>query len=537
MEPIYITGHRNPDTDSIVASIAYAVLKNALGERAYTAVRIGELSDQTQLVLSKFDFPAPPSLHNVRTQVSDLNFDTPPILSAAVSAYHAWQTIASGSAGVPVLPVTDEDGRLFGMLTPEEIASYDMQLIASNRVDGIPLFNLLACLDGQLLNPEAEPNVFSGELVLALPNHTGMPDFPAGGIVICGNQPEALKRALKQRVGCVIVCESEVDRSLLADCENTCVISTPHDAYAASRLVFLAVPVSRICRSDSIVSFHLSDYVDDVREETLKSRFRSYPILDENDLVVGTLSRFHLLRPNRKRVVLVDHNELSQSVPGLEQAEIVEIIDHHRLADVQTSAPVYVRNEPVGSTCTIITSMFFERGVMPSKKLAGLLAAAIVSDTIAFKSPTSTDVDRAMAARMAKIAGLSLETLGKEIFSVSAGGNHSLEDLYFADFKQFEFSGHSLGISQITTTDTDEIAKMKDGFLTLMEHEMQKRGFDMMLLMLTDVLKEGTRLYVVGDMETVEHAFNVTLKNNAAYLPGVISRKKQIVPALSLLWG
>jgi manganese-dependent inorganic pyrophosphatase len=364
-----------------------------------------------------------------------------------------------------------------------------------------------------------------------------MPDFPAGGIVICGNQPEALKRALKQRVGCVIVCESEVDRSLLADCENTCVISTPHDAYAASRLVFLAVPVSRICRSDSIVSFHLSDYVDDVREETLKSRFRSYPILDENDLVVGTLSRFHLLRPNRKRVVLVDHNELSQSVPGLEQAEIVEIIDHHRLADVQTSAPVYVRNEPVGSTCTIITSMFFERGVMPSKKLAGLLAAAIVSDTIAFKSPTSTDVDRAMAARMAKIAGLSLETLGKEIFSVSAGGNHSLEDLYFADFKQFEFSGHSLGISQITTTDTDEIAKMKDGFLTLMEHEMQKRGFDMMLLMLTDVLKEGTRLYVVGDMETVEHAFNVTLKNNAAYLPGVISRKKQIVPALSLLWG
>lgn len=537
MEPIFITGHRNPDTDSIVAAIAYAMLKNALGERAYTAARIGELSDQTQLVLDKFDFAAPPSLHNVRTQVSDLNYDTPPILSAAVSAYHAWQTIASGSADVPALPVTDEDGRLFGMLTPEEIASYDMRLIASNRVDGIPLFNLLACLDGQLLNPEAEPNEFSGELTLALPNHTGMPDFPEGGVVICGNQPEALKRAIERRAGCVIVCESEVDRSLLAGCEKTCVISTPHDAYAASRLVFLAVPVSRICRRDSLVSFHLSDYVDDVREETLKSRYRSYPILDDDDRVVGTLSRFHLLRPNRKRVVLVDHNELSQSVPGLEQAEIVEIIDHHRIADVQTSAPVYVRNEPVGSTCTIVTSMFFERGVMPSKKLAGLLAAAIVSDTIAFKSPTSTDVDRAMAARMAKIAGISLEKLGEEIFSVSAGGNRSLEDLYFADFKQFEFSGHSLGISQITSADTDEFAKMKDGFLALMERELKKRGFDMMLLMLTDVLKEGTRLYAVGDTETVERAFNVTLKNSAAYLPGVISRKKQIVPALSLLWG
>ncbi len=537
MEPIFVTGHRNPDTDSIVASIAYAMLRNALGDRDYTAARIGELSDQTQMVLKKFDFETPPLLRNVRTQVSDLSFDTPPILSAAVSVYHAWQTIASGSASVPALPVTDEDGRLYGMLTPEEIASYDMRFINNNRVEGVPLFNLLACLDGRLMNPEAELNEFSGELILALPNHAGMPKLPEGSIVICGSQPDAVRQALSERVGCLIVCESEIDRSLLEDSRHTCIISTPYDPYAASRLVFLAVPVSRICRREDLVSFHLTDYLDDVKEAVLKSRFRSYPIVDESERVVGTLSRFHLLRPNRKRVVLVDHNELAQSVPGLEQAEILEIIDHHRLADVETSAPVYVRNEPVGSTCTIVTSMYFERGVMPSRKLAGLLAAAIVSDTIAFKSPTCTSVDRAMAERMARIAGLSLEDLGRDIFAVSFAENHDLEELYFSDFKQFQIAGHSLGISQITLLDSERLRERKADFLALMEREMRSRSFDMMLLMLTDVLKEGTTLLAVGDLETAEHAFNVTFKDHAAFLPGVISRKKQVVPALSLLWG
>ncbi len=537
MEPIYITGHRNPDTDSIVASLSYAVLKNALGERAYTAARIGELSDQTEMLLKKYDFAAPKKLHTVRTQVSDLDYDTPPILSAAVSVYHAWQTIISGTAGVPALPVTDEDGRLYGMLTPEEVATYDMRFINSNLLDGIPLFNLLACLDGRLIEAATEQTEVSGSLVVALPTHTGLPEIGEDSVVLCGNQPDVIRLAIERRAAALIVCESEVDSALVAANDKTCVISTPFDAYAASRLAFLAVPVSRICRTENLVSFHLADYLDDVRETTLKSRYRSYPILDENDRVVGTLSRFHLLRPKRKRVVLVDHNELQQSVPGLEQAEILEIIDHHRLAEVQTDAPVYVRNEPVGSTCTIITSMFFERGVMPSKKLAGLLAAAIVSDTIVFKSPTSTPVDRAMAERMAKIAGLTLEALGQEIFSISSADGANMEELYFADFKQFQIAGHSLGISQITSLDTDALGRHKADFISLMEREMAQRGYDMMLLMLTDVLKEGTMLLAVGDHESVEQAFNVSIKDNAAFLKGVISRKKQIVPALSLLWG
>ncbi len=538
MEPIYVTGHKNPDTDSIVAAIAYANLRNALGERNYVAARIGEISDETHLVLEKFGFDPPVLLRDVRTQVADLDYDTPPILSNEVTVHHAWEALFKDGANVPALPVTDEDGKLFGMLTPDDIAAYDMRFINDNTICDIPLFNLLSCLDGQLWSMEVESLNLSGKLILALPNASGMPNFPKGSVVICGNQPDVARQAIKDGASCLIVCESQMDRELYADCGKTCVISTPYDAYIAARMIFLAVPVSKICRQDNeLMSFHLTDYLDDVKESTLKSRYRSYPITDENGVVVGTLSRYHLLRPKRKRVVLVDHNELGQSVPGLEQAEILEIIDHHRLADVETASPVYVRNEPVGSTCTIITSMYFERGSIPTKKLAGLLAAAIVSDTIMFKSPTCTHVDHVMAERMAKIAGISLDELGREIFSASLAGDHDLKEMLFSDFKQFQIAGHSLGIGQITCLDSERVSERKKELLTLMEAERVAREYDMMLLMITDVLREGTELVAVGDVDTVEHAFNVRIKEGSVFLPGVISRKKQVVPALSLLWG
>ena len=537
MEPIYVTGHKNPDTDSIVAAIAYTSLRKALGDRNFVAARIGDISDETQLVLEKFGFEAPQLLRTVRTQVSDLDYDTPPILSSAVTVHHAWESLFQNNANVYSLPVTDEEGKLFGMLTPDDIAAYDMRFVNDSTVSGIPLFNLLSCLDGQLWSRQTEPFELSGKLILALPNASGMPPFPEGSIVICGNQPDVARQAIQDKAACLIVCESEMDRALYADCGETCVISTPYDAYIAARMIFLAIPVSGVCQQEDMISFQLTDYLDDVREATLKSRYRSYPITDEDGLVVGTLSRYHLLRPKRKRVVLVDHNELSQSVPGLEQAEILEIIDHHRLADVETAAPVYVRNEPVGSTCTIITGMFFERGIMPSKKLAGLLAAAIVSDTIMFKSPTCTQVDHVMAERMAKIAGIRLDELGREIFSASLAGDHDLHELLFSDFKQFQIAGHSLGIGQITCLDSERVSERKSELLAMMEEERNNHSYDMLLLMITDVLREGTELVAVGDIETVEHAFNVRVRGGAVFLPGVISRKKQVVPALSLLWG
>ena len=312
--------------------------------------------------------------------------------------------------------------------------------------------------------------------------------------------------------------------------------STPFDAYSASRLIFQSTPVGRICRTKDLVCFHLEARVDEVREQVLKFREHCYPILDENDKVVGVLTRYHLLRPRRKRVVLVDHNEAAQSVPGLEEAEILEIIDHHRLADIQTNNPITVRNEPVGSTNTIIAGMFQDRGLMPSEKMAGLMASAIISDTVMFKSPTCTSRDIRMAERLARIANVSLDELGKTIFSASLG-NKSAEELLYTDYKEFHIAGHDLAVAQITCVDSPSMVSRKDEFLELMRRVAEKENYSMVILMLTDVLLEGTQLIFVGDDDTIQQAFNVTPKDNTVFLPKVMSRKKQVIPMLSALWG
>ena len=345
------------------------------------------------------------------------------------------------------------------------------------------------------------------------------------------------RRAIEQNVNCLIVCQAGLPEELRELPTKTCIIATPFDAFRTARMVYHAIEISRICRTDDLEAFHLSDFVDDVKEVVLKSRHRSYPILDENDKVVGTLSRYHLIKPRRKRVVLVDHNEAAQSVPGLEQADILAIIDHHRLADIQTGGPIYFRNEPVGSTATIIASMYQERGLMPSQKLAGLIAAAIVADTVMFKSPTSTAVDRRMADRMARIANISLEELGQTIFSASISDDKPADVLLFTDFKDFHIADHDFGVSQITCVDSNRMMQRKDEFLSVMRKTMEERGYTLMILMLTDVLLEGTHLLYLGDEDIITQAFGVQLKDHTCFLPGVVSRKKQVIPMLSALWG
>jgi len=337
-------------------------------------------------------------------------------------------------------------------------------------------------------------------------------------------------------INCLVLCQAELPSSLRTFPTRTCIISTPLDAFRAARLIFQSTPVGRICATQGIVSFHLNERVDDVKETVLKHRHPSYPILDENEQVVGILTRYHLLRPRRKRVVLVDHNEASQSVPGLDQAEILEIIDHHRLADIQTSGPIYVRNEPVGSTNTIIASMFQDRGLMPSAALAGMMAAAILSDTVMFKSPTCTPRDIRTAERMARIANVSLDELGREIFS-AAVDHKTAEEVLFTDYKEFHIAGHGLAVSQLTCVDSSGVLHRKDEFLRLMRKHARQKGFDLMLLMLTDVLMEGTQVLYVGDDDAIRQAFSAVPKDNTVFLPKVMSRKKQVIPMLSDLWG
>ena len=535
MDPIYVTGHRNPDTDSIVAAMAYAALRNALGDREYEAACLGHVSDETQIVLDRFGFQPPKRITNMFTQVRDLDFDKPPVFSAAVTMERAWKMLEKQNTAIPV---ANDDGTLFGMLSREDVANYNMSLVNAGRLNEVPLFNLLNVLEGKVINEAGEnTDVISGEVTIALPQSRENLMFNSReSVVICGSQPDVIRRALEMNVNCLILCQAELSEELRALATGTCVISTPNDAYRTVRLIFQSTPIGRICRTEGIVCFHLDDKVDDVRDQMLKHRDSSYPILDEDDHVVGILTRYHLLRPRRKRVVLVDHNEAAQSVPGLEEAEILEIIDHHRLADIQTTNPIYVRNEPVGSTNTIIASMFQDRGLMPSTKMAGMMAAAILSDTVMFKSPTCTERDRRTAERMARIANVSLDELGRDIFSASMD-SRTTKDLLFSDYKEFHIAGHDLAVAQITCVDSPKMLERKDEFLALMRENSKKKDLSMMILMLTDVLLEGTQIIYLGDEDTIRQAFNVSPKENTVFLPRVMSRKKQVIPMLSALWG
>ena len=536
MNEIYVTGHRNPDTDSIVAAMSYAALKNALGEKEYVAVHLGTISDETNRMLERFHFKPPRCIQNVRTQVQDLDFDRPPCLDASVTMDRAWKLMRDQK--ISAIPVVNEDGTLYGMLSAGDIATFSLNTVGDPKVEEIPLFNLLSVIEGRLLNDSGDLiDTVSGNVVIALPQSCenllfGDPD----NIVICGDQPDMIRRALDIGVSCLILCQTEVDPDLLENAGRTCIITTPYEASRVARLIYQASPISRPCHNEKIVCFHLTDYIDDVREVVLKSRYRCYPVLDAEEKVVGTLSRYHLLRPRRKQVVLVDHNELAQTVPGIEQAEILGIIDHHRLADIQTRQPISVRNEPVGSTNTIITSMYQEHGVTPSPHMAGLMASAILSDTVMFKSPTCTKRDIAMAERLARIAKVSLKDLGRELFSGS-NDSKSAEELLRSDFKEFHISEQVLGVGQITCIDSQKLMERKEELLDAMRKVCRTHSYDMVILMLTDVLQEGSQLLYIGSDDTIRNAFAVEPKDNTVFLPGVMSRKKQVIPMLTTLWG
>ncbi|MBR6668331.1 MAG: putative manganese-dependent inorganic diphosphatase [Clostridia bacterium] len=539
MDPIYVCGHRNPDTDSIVSAMAYAALNNALGDHDYVAARLGQLNDESRFLLDRFGFEPPLLLTTVRTQVRDIEYDDPPTIGKQVPVSHAWQ-ILHDHKSLSAVPVTNEDGSLYGMITAGGVAESDMESISNPCVQDVPVFNLLSALEGHIVNSEEDAfDLVSGEVVIEL-SRRGDPlhGMKEGAIVLCGENADVIDTAIAKGASCVIICQGAAPEKYLGIRSSTCIMVTPCDAYRAARMIYQAIPVSRIAQTEDLVYFHLNDFIDDVRETVLQSRYRSYPIIDHREHVVGTLSRYHLLRPRRKRVVLVDHNEKSQSIPGLEQAEIVAIIDHHRLADVQTGYPVFMRNEPVGSTTTIVATMFQERGLQPSEKLAGLMAAAILSDTVLFKSPTCTQRDKRMAERLARIAGIDLDKLGRDMFSASVSADKPVEALINTDFKEFHIAGHALGISQVTCLETDSVLARMDELLPAMNKLRQLRGYDMMLLMVTDVLRCGTELVFLGDEEVIEQAFDTgRISGQNVFLPGVVSRKKQIVPALAGLWG
>ena len=535
MNEIYVIGHHNPDTDSIVSAMAYAALRNALGDRNYVAAHMDHISDQTQRMLDRFGFQSPRTVQNVRTQVEDLDYDTPPALNATVTMDRAWHIMREQK--ISAIPVINEDGTLYGTLSAGDIATYSMTTIANPRVEAVPLFNLLSVIEGRLLNDSGDLiDTVSGNVVIALPQSCenllfGDPD----NIVICGDQPDMIRRALDIGVSCLILCQTEVDPDLLENAGRTCIITTPYEASRVARLIYQASPISRPCHNEKIVCFHLSDYIDDVREVVLKSRYRCYPVLDENEKVVGTLSRYHLLRPRRKRVILVDHNEKAQSVPGLDQADILEIIDHHRIGSLETTGPVYFRNVPVGCTATILYQMYGEQGLTPSREIAGLLLSAILSDTLVFRSPTSTPQDEAAAKALAALAGEDIQSYAEQMFEAGADlTGRTAEDVFSSDFKAFSRGDVKFGVGQSTYMTDKSRAAAEALVQPFLPEASRREGLPLIFYMFTDMKTQSTDLMFYGHNaeEIIRDAFHVEPEGNIAKLPGVVSRKKQLIPPL-----
>ena len=536
---IYVTGHKNPDSDSICAAYAYAEFKNKIGETETVACRLGNVNQETQFILDYFEAEAPKFLNTVKLKVEDLQFDNISPISPDISLKTAWTIMRDKN--IKTLPVADENDHLLGVLSVANLTSCYMD-IWDNRIlskSNTTLDNIVDTLSAKICYVNEDIKFFPGKIaVTAMQPDTMTEHIEEGDIAIVGDREEAQSALINLNVSLMIVTGGYAPSEKiinLAKEHGVTVIVTQHDSFTASRLIVQSIPVGYVMVKENIVSFTTDDLVDDIKGVMAETRFRSYPVLDENGRVVGTVSRYHLISNHKKKVIQVDHNERGQSVDGLEDAEVVEIIDHHRVADIQTNNPIYFRNEPVGSTSTIVAKCFFENGIRPSRKAAGLLCGAIISDTLLFRSPTCTPQDKYICKKLAEIAGINIEEFAKEMFKAGTSlKGKTVEQIFNTDFKPFTIEGTKVGISQVNTMDIEGFMPLKEEMLNYMDQKAKEAGLEMVMLLLTDILNEGSEILVTGAKpEIVEKAFNVTLKDKGAFLPGVLSRKKQVVPPIT----
>ena len=536
---IYVTGHKNPDSDSICAAYAYAEFKNKIGDIETIACRLGNVNQETQYILDYFNAEAPQLLKTVKLKVEDLQFDNISPVSPELSLKTAWTIMRDKN--IKTLPVADENDHLLGVLAVSNLTSCYMD-IWDNRIlakSNTTLDNIIDTLSAKASYINENLTTFPGKIVVsAMQPDTMTGHIEEGDIAIVGDREEAQAELIKLNVSLMIVTGGYAPSQNiieLAKEHGVTVIVTQHDSFTTSRLLVQSIPVGYVMVKENIVSFTTDDLVDDIKGIMTETRFRSYPVLDQNGRVVGTVSRYHLISNHKKKVIQVDHNERGQSVDGLEDAEVLEIIDHHRVADIQTNNPIYFRNEPVGSTSTIVAKCFFESGIRPSRKAAGLLCGAIISDTLLFRSPTCTPQDQYTCKKLAEIADINIEKFAKEMFKAGTSlKDKTVEQIFNSDFKPFTIEDTKVGIAQVNTMDIEGFMPLKEEMLNYMDQKAKEAGLDMVMLLLTDILNEGSEILVTGTKpEIVEKAFNVTLKDKGAFLPGVLSRKKQVVPPIT----
>ena len=542
-----VVGHRNPDTDSICSAICYANLKHKLTGQEYEPCRAGSVNPETEFVLDYFNADAPRLIENVKTQVRDIEIRKTKGADHGISLKDAWERMREEK--VVTLPCVTEDGVLEGVISVSDITMAYMNLHDSSIMSKArtKYANIIDCLEGTIVVGDEEDYFEKGKVLIGAANPDLMETYiEKDDLVILGNRYEAQLCAIEMEAGCIIVGEGAgVSRTIrkLAQDRGCTVISTPHDTYSIARLINQSMPISYFMTKENITSFSEDDYLDDIRDIMASKRYRDFPILDGDGKYLGMISRRNLLGAKGKQLILVDHNEKSQAVKGMESADILEIIDHHRLGTVETMSPVFFRNQPLGCTATIIYQMYQEHGIEIDRLIGGLLCSAIISDTLLFRSPTCTPVDKAAALALAEIVGIDLDEYAKKMFS--AGSNlrgKSDEDIFYQDFKRFTAGKYLFGIGQITSMDADEIEAIKDRMLEYTKLAKEQHHVDMMFFMLTNILTESTDLICVGQgaEDMIASAFHLveegqhTDLGGIIALPGVVSRKKQLAPQIMM---
>ena len=537
---VYVSGHRNPDTDSICSAIAYSYLLNATNKYNAVHVRLGEINRETEYVLKRFGVEHPVLLKTVKQKVEDLNYDKVTVFSKDLTLKTAWFLLKQQN--LKSAPILDEHGQLLGLLSTSNIIEgymdqWDSEVLKKAKT---PVENVIDTLEANVIYLNESLKVVEGDIhIAAMSGSEAKKRIHENDVVIVGgDRSDDLEELISVKPSLIVLTGSlTADENVVKKCEEQgiSIISTPFNTYQTSQQIVQAIPVEYVMIKGDIKTFSTDDTLDYMKEVMSETRYRGYPVIDLNNRCVGSISRFALLKGLRKKVILVDHNERGQSIPGIEEADILEIVDHHRVADIQTVGPLLFRGEPLGSTATIVTKIFDELDVEMPSHIAGLLLGAVVSDTLLFKSPTCTPVDTKIAKKLAEIAGVDIQEFAMEMFKAGTSlVGKTVDEIFNQDFKKFSFDNLQVGVAQVNSMDIEGFLPYKKDMLDYMNKFAEDNNLEFTLLLLTDIINANSEIFVGGPRpELVEKAFNVQLTECQGTLAGVISRKKQVVPAIT----
>lgn len=539
-EIVYVSGHKNPDTDSICSAIAYSYLLNATNKYNAVPVRLGEVNRETEYVLKRFGVEHPVLLKTVKQKVEDLNYDKVTVFSKDLTLKTAWFLLKQQN--LKSAPILDEHGQLLGLLSTSNIIEgymdqWDSEVLKKAKT---PVENVIDTLEANVIYLNEALKVINGDIhIEAMSGNEAKKRIHENDVVIVGgDRSDDLEELISVKPSLIILTGSLTSNEHVVNkCkeQGISIVSTPFNTYQTSQQIVQAVPVEYVMIKGDIKTFSTDDTLDYMKEVMSETRYRGYPVIDLNNRCVGSISRFALLKGLRKKVILVDHNERGQSIPGIEEADILEIVDHHRVADIQTVGPLLFRGEPLGSTATIVTRMFEEQDVEMPSHIAGLLLGAVVSDTLLFKSPTCTPVDTKIAKKLAEIAGVDIQEFAMEMFKAGTSlVGKTVDEIFNQDFKKFSFDNLQVGVAQVNSMDIEGFLPYKKDMLDYMNKFAEDNNLEFTLLLLTDIINANSEIFVGGPRpELVEKAFNVQLTDRQGTLEGVISRKKQVVPAIT----